>query len=177
MQWNCCRETELWWATLIKMNTGKTQIMICGGRHTLSCIPTPQIDIDGERLLCEPVIKDLGVYLDQHMTFSRYVGHLVRQMSGTLCYISRCRYFVTEHAICLLADSLVLSKLSYSSVVWGGISQTDVNRLQEVGDFAARVLFNEKKKEPVSSLLRQLNWLSVGNRLLLDFTSMLHAQS
>ena len=50
----------------LKMNTGKTQIMICGGRHTLSSINTPQIDIDGERLVCEPVIKDLGVYLDQY---------------------------------------------------------------------------------------------------------------
>ena len=109
--------------------------MICGGRHTLSSINTPQIDIDGERLVCEPVIKDLGVYLDQHMTFSRHVDHLVGQMSGTLCYISRYRYFLTEHTTCLLVDSLALCKLSYCSVVWGGISQTDVKRLQKVVNF------------------------------------------
>ena len=63
--------------------------MLRDGSHTLSRIDTPQIDIDGERLVCEPIIKDLGVYLDRHMTFSKHVDHLVRQMcAGTLCYIS-----------------------------------------------------------------------------------------
>ena len=49
--------------------------------------PPPQIDTDGERLDCEPVIKDLCAYLDRHMTFSAHVDHLVRQMCGTLLYI------------------------------------------------------------------------------------------
>ena len=108
------------------------------------------------------------------MTFSRHVDHLVRQMKGTLCYISRYRYFLTEHTTCLLVDSLVLSKLSYCSVVCGDISQSDVNRLQKVVNFAARVIFNKKKQKPVSPLLRQLNWLNVGNRLLLDLACFMY---
>ena len=130
------------------MNIGKTQITICGDRHTLSCIDTCQIDIDGERLVCEPVIKDLGVYLDQHMIFSTHVhvDHQVHQMSGTLCYISHYRYFLTENATCLLVDLLFLSELSYCSVVWGSISQTDVNQVQKVVNFAARVIYNKKNK-------------------------------
>ena len=64
--------------------------------------------------------------------------------------------------------SLVLSKLSYCSVVWGGIGKTDVQKLQQIVNFAARVIFNKRKQEHVSPLLRQLNWLSVENRLKLD---------
>ena len=124
------------------MNTGKTQIMICGGGHTLSSINTPQIDIDGERLVCEPVIKDLGAYLDQRMTFSRHVDHLVRQISGTLCYTSRYRYFLTEHATCLLFDSLVLSKLSYTARLYEVASaRLMLTGSRKVVNFVARVHF------------------------------------
>ena len=62
----------------LKMKTRKTQIMLFGGSHNLSRNDTPQIDIDCERLVCESVIKDLGVYLDRHMMFSAHADQLVR---------------------------------------------------------------------------------------------------
>ena len=91
------------------------------------------------------------------MTFTAHVDHLIRQITGTLCYISRYRYFMTGQATRLLFDSLVLSKLSYSLTVWRGVSQAEVNRPQKVVNFAARVVFNKKKREHVSRLLQQLN--------------------
>ena len=89
MQLNCCRETELWWATPKDEHRKDPDYDMRWSPYFVlhKYPPPPQIDIDGERLVCEPVIKDLGVYLDQHMTCSRHVDHLVRQRSGTLCYI------------------------------------------------------------------------------------------
>ena len=162
------------------MNTGKTQIMLCDGSYTLSLIDTPQIDIDGERLVCEPIIKDLGVHLDRHMTFSKHVitwyTTCVQGHSATFPTAGR-PYFLTEQATRFLVGSLALGKPRYCSVAWGGIGLTDAKRLQKVVNFAARVIFNKKKYESVSLLLRQLNWASVQNGLLLDLACMLYVQS
>lgn len=152
----------------LKMNAIKTQLMLCGTRQSLSSVPTPEITIDNDTLACAPAVKDLGINLDQHMTFSCHVDHLVKQMCGILCFISRNRYFLTVGATRLLVESLVLSRLSYCSAVWGGIGQTQITRLQRVVNFGARVIFNKKKHEPVTPLLKELRWLSVQNRLLLD---------
>ncbi len=153
----------------LKMNASKTQVILCGSGPLLSRLnPLPEMVIDGESIVFEETIRDLGVQLDQNMTFTAHVDNLTHQMCWILCYISRIRYSLTEQAARLLVNSLVMSKLSYCSVVWGGIRKTEVMRLQRIVNFAARIIFNRKKHEHVSPLLRQLNWLSVENRLKLD---------
>ena len=97
-----------------------TQIMLCGGSHIFSCIDTSQIDTDGERLVCELVIKDLDVYLDRHnyeraryrliTWYANCVGHSTTFLAGSTFRQSR-------QATRLLVDSFVLSKLNYCLVV------------------------------------------------------------
>ena len=49
----------------------------------------PNLNIVGEIFPTDNVVKDLGVIIDRHMTFSYHVDHLVQQMCGILCYLSR----------------------------------------------------------------------------------------
>ena len=153
----------------LKMNAAKTQGLLCGKKLLLSRVPgLPAMDIGGKSLELETVVKDLGVLLDSHMTFSAHAEHIARQMSGTLCYLSRIRHFLTKEATVLLVQTLVLTRLDYCSAVWGGLDKVLVNKLQRAVNFAARVIFRAKKRDPVTPLLRQLNWLSVQNRLILN---------
>ena len=78
------------------------------------------------------------------------------------------RHFLTLEATKLLVQALVLSKLDYCSVVWGGINSTSVTKLQRAVNFAARVIYGAQKSDHVTPLLQTLNWLTVRNRLDLN---------
>ncbi len=150
------------------MNASKTQAIVCGSRQNLAHIHTespPTLDIEGEPLPLDSVVKDLGVLLDEQMTFGPHVDNMVRQMTGILCYLARIRYFLTEDATKLLVHSLVLSRLNYCSVVWGGLNKSHVRKLQKTVNFAARVIHGARKYDHVSPLLQELNWLTVENML------------
>ena len=121
----------------------KTQVMMCGSGHAMTRLTkVPELFIDGNSLVPEEAVNDLGVHLDKRMTFTAHVCNMVRQLSGVLCYISRTRHSLTQHATRLLVNSVVLSKLSYWSAMWGGICKTDVIKLHRVVNFDARVIFN-----------------------------------
>lgn len=127
----------------LKMDASKTQTALCGSRQNLTHIHTESpstLDIEGEHLPLDSVVKYLGVLLDEQMTFGPHVDNLVRQMTGTLCYLARICYFLTVDATKLLVHSLVLSRLNYCSMVWGGLNKSLVSKLQTTMNFAVRVI-------------------------------------
>ena len=106
-------------------------------------------------------VKDLGIHLDGHLTSGTHVHHLFQQMCGILTYLSRAHHFLTEEAINLLVQGLVICRLDYCFVVWLGIVKTHVCKLQRVINFAARVIYGDRKSDPVTLLLKRPNRLTV----------------
>lgn len=76
----------------LKMNAPKTQAMVCETRQNITHIHTespPTLNIEGEHLLLDNVVNDLWLLLDVQMSFRPHVDNMVRQMTGTLCYLVR----------------------------------------------------------------------------------------
>ena len=61
--------------------------------------------------------------------------------------------------------ALVFSKLYYCSSVWSSTSACNVHKLQYVQNFAARIIYNVRKYDHISSTLRNLRWLPVKTNL------------
>ena len=95
----------------LKMNTSKTQGLLCGTTPMLSRVrDTLSLDIGGQTLQLETVVKDLGVHLDSNMTFGAHVDHIAQQMCGVLCFLSRIRHFLTLEATTLLVQGVGLEQ-------------------------------------------------------------------
>jgi len=62
----------------LKMNTEKTSQALARVH------PVPELRAGDNIVATEPVVKNLGVYLDQNMTFSAHVDHLVTEMCEVL---------------------------------------------------------------------------------------------
>ena len=73
-----------------------------------------------------------------------------------------------------ILNCLVFCKLFYCSTVWSGTFAYNINKLQLVQNFAARVLTNTKKFDYISSVLRALCWPSIKNQLLVRDATMLY---
>ena len=61
--------------------------------------------------------------------------------------------------------TLVVSKLFYCSSLWSNTSKKNIDRLQKVQNFAARVVTDTKTFDHITPVSTQLNWLSVTNTL------------
>ena len=62
-------------------------------------------------------------------------------------------------------NALVFSRLFYCSSVWSNTAKKNVNKLQLVQNFAARIVVNKRKCDHVTPILKSLNWLPVKDQL------------
>ena len=91
-----------------------------------------------------------------------------------LCQISRVRHLFTKPVLSTILNSLIFSKLFYCSTVWAGTSNQDLQKLQLVQNFAARVLTDTKKFDHISPVLRELGWPSIKDQLLVRDTTQVY---
>ena len=71
-------------------------------------------------------------------------------------------------------NSFVFSKLYYCSTVWSNTSKHNINKLQLVQNFAARVVLGLKKFDHISQAIKSLNWLPVNDRIYLNDAVMMY---
>ena len=82
-----------------------------------------------------------------------------------LYQINRVKHAFDRQTFITIINSLVFSKLFYCSNVWSNTSQTNINKLQAVQNFACRSVSGTRKFDHVTSILKQLRWLPVAKQL------------
>lgn len=79
------------------------------------------------------VIKDLGVHLDEKLTFSKHVDYIIAKSYSMLGFIMRtCSRFKNIKSLKSVYFAHVRSYLEYASVVWHPYQDTLVNRIESI---------------------------------------------
>lgn len=87
-------------------------------------------------------MKDLGVTFDQKLTFHDHIATVAKQSFQRLGFVLRnCRDFRTAHAIKVIFNALVRSKLETSSCVWNPHETTYALVLEKVQKAFLRNLY------------------------------------
>ena len=105
--------------------------------------------------------KDLGITIDASLTYDEHVTNIVPSCTSSLCQINRIKYILDRQTIIAVIKALVFSKLFYCSSVWANSSKRNLEKLQRVQNFAARIITGTKKNEHISPVLRELNCLPI----------------
>ena len=79
--------------------------------------------------------------------------------------INSIRKYLTFAAVVQLVSSLVLSRLDYCNALFVGLPDTQLDRLQNVQNNAARMIFRRSKRHHITPLLMKLHWLPVKYRV------------
>ena len=108
-------------------------------------------------------VRNLGVIMDENLTFKNHIDSIVSKCSWTLRQISQMRRNLDVKTTALLCNSLVFSRFLYCSSVIGSASQQVLNRLQRLQNYAARISLQAKRRDIVSPLLAQLKWRRVAS--------------
>jgi hypothetical protein len=147
------------------MNDSKTEFILLGSRQQLAKCITNQINVNGQCVERTNIIKYLGAWIDQNVSFKRHIVKKCGTAMGSLFRIRNIRKYLTQDACHTLVRGLVLSHLDYANAILLGLPECDIKKLQRVQNMAAKVTLSKGKYDSSTECLKALHWLPVRHRI------------
>ena len=151
--------------TNLKMNDGKTEIMIVGSKHQLKKCETESKDVTGIHITPSPCIKFLEAWTDQQLSFKKHISVKCQTAMFNLQRLKSIQYMLDENAAHILVLGLVTSHLDYLNGILPGLPEMDINKLQKVQNVAAKFVCDKDKYSSTSECMAHLHWLPIKQRI------------
>ena len=159
----------------MKVNAGKTELLLCGDRRQLLQIEEPPcIEFMGQSLTFSKSVKNLGVTMDSELSWQPHINNIIKRCFGILIGLMHIRHIIPLELLPRIVDSLVLSHVRYCASVYGSANRTNVTKLQKVINFSARVISGRRKYDHVSDVIDSLAWLRAPDIISYFDLSMMH---
>ena len=158
------------------MNASKTQIILIGSRQNISKIPgNIKIQFDGNDVIPSKYVKNLGVYMDNFMVFDKHIDETYKKTMGILMYLNRIKNKLTLEMRTSIVQSLALSHINYCIKIWGTAGITQLQRIQKLQNFAAKIVMgNARKYDHATPIINSLQWLKVKQKLLFEISIFIY---
>ena len=150
-------------------------MLLCGDTRQLRHINPPSIMFMDKVLHCSETVKNLGVIMDPTLSFARHIDRLVQKCIGILIGILNVKHVLPPSILLRIIDALVFSHVRYCAQVYGSANRSNIAKLQNVFNFAARVISGRRKFDHISSVLEQLGWLSAEQFLSYSDICLMHS--
>ena len=111
------------------------------------------------------VARDLGVMLDANLTFNEHIVSTASSCMSRLGQFNRVKHFFDKNTLIIIINVLVFSKLFYCSSVWSNTTQSNLDKLPALQNFACRIVSGARKFDYITPLLKDLRWLPVKQQL------------
>ena len=154
----------------LNVNELKTQCIFIGSRQYISLIPPDlTIQFGNTAIIPSKSVKNLGVYMDQYLLYDVHIDHISRKINGILMFLNRIKDRFDKAGRIIVIQSLVLSIITYCSKVWGNTTSEQLERVQKLENFAAKVALGKGRKyDHATPFLRELGWLKIKSKFTYD---------
>ena len=146
-------------ANKIKLNNSKTELLLIGARHR----PHPQLDlllVGDVHAVPTSSARNLRTAFDDNMTLESHIAAICKSAFFHITNIARIKRYLT------LIHAFVTCKLDHCNSLLIGLPYYLIKRLQMVQNCAARLVVGGRKYDPVTSVLKQLHWLPIEQRIV-----------
>ena len=109
--------------------------------------------------------SNLGVIMDSKLNLVSHISKVCQICYFYLTWIKKVRHCLTDAAVKLAVQCLVLSRLDYCNGILVGLPTCQLHRLQRVMNCAARVVTGISRDDSISAALKQLKWLPIKERI------------
>ncbi len=162
----CLVDVKTWMLShKLKMNDSKTEFLIVGSWQQLAKVRYDSIQVGGCTVKAVDSVRDLGAYLDKHMSMDSHIDLKCRTAFMQLYNLKRVRKYLTREACETLVHSLIFSHIDYCNALLYDIPQYQLNKFQRIQNMAAKLIFQQPKFSHVTPLLKELHWLPVKFRI------------
>ena len=153
----------------LKLNNSKTEVIAFSSKHNEKHVKDLSIQIGHVPIPIKSVVRDLGIYLDTCLTMEDHVNRVARTCYMHLRMISVIRSFLTVDAMKSLVACMVTSRLDYGNALLCGISNPLINKMQQIQNYAARLITGASTLQHITPLLISLHWLPIRYRINYKF--------
>ena len=138
----------------LKMNTDKTEFILFGSRYHLPKCETRSIKICGDIVVKSNKIKLLGVWLDENLSFKSQINIKCRTAMYNLQRIRNIRKVLSVGECKTLVHGLVTLHLDYVNAIYYGLPDSEIRKLQQVQNAAARAINRKDPKRKYKYVLK-----------------------
>ena len=163
---NCLSNVKRWMVhNKLQMNNPKTECLIIGTRQQLDKVTFDSINVNGTVVKAVDNVRNLGAYLDRNMSMCKHIDVKCHVAFGHLFNIIKIRKYLTKEATTTLAQSFVFNHLDYCNSLLYGLPDYQIRKFQRIQNMAAKIVFQARKCDHVTPLLKELHWLPVYYRI------------
>ena len=163
----CINEIKVWMTrNMLCLNDEKTEFFIAVSEYQKKVMPPVSLKIGDTEILPSESVRNLGAIFDCHMTMAAHISSLCSSLNYQLRNISRVRRFLDKDTCHLVVRNLVLSRIDNGSGLLFGCNTTDMQRLQRIQNWAAKLVCSRRKYDHATPCLQELHWLRIEERII-----------
>ena len=150
----------------LRLNASKTQFIWLGNGQQLKKIDPQAISADFPNFVFSTSVRNLGVVLDQELTFSEHLNLLCRACFFQLRQLRVISRSLSPNAALTVVHAFVCSRIDYCSTIYAGLPLGRIAQVERVLRAAARLVGGFSKFDHISHYMRDvLHWLPVSQRI------------
>ena len=109
----------------LSLNIAKTEFMTIGSRQKIRAIDDEiAIKINEREINKVDSVKSLGVYIDNHLTWTKHVDKISKKIASAIGALKRIRPYITTNTAVQVYQALVQPHFDYCCSVWDGLGET-----------------------------------------------------
>lgn len=162
---DCVATMSEWMAAnKLKLNEGKSEVIVFTPPSTQTPLLSSLI-IGDETIDASHYVKNLGVYLEQHLNAERQVNALCSMSYYHLFNIGAIRNCLSKSSVEKLVHAFMTTRLDFCNSLLVSAPQRLINKVQRLQNAAARIVNKTPKRDHITPVLRELHWLPIRERI------------
>ena len=148
----------------LKLNEDKTEIILCNPKNY--DVPISSLKFGNEIINFSKSGKNLGVIFDEKLNLNDHIASVSKTVYTEIRRLKQISNFISsKSSLQKLASSFILSRLDYCNSLFSNMPLKELNKLQKLQNYAARVILNKPVRDHAKPMLRELHWLPINARV------------
>ena len=142
----------------LKINDAKTEFIVFRSpmlKHDLSDM---SVNVGGNLINPSVKVRDLGVILDQTLSFDDHISAICQSAHFHIRNIGRIRNLLFFDACATLVNALIGSRLDYCNSLLYNIADAKIERLQKVQNQGARILTRSPRRDHITPVRERIRY-------------------
>ncbi|XP_071807967.1 uncharacterized protein [Asterias amurensis] len=162
----CIDEIMSWMiVNRLKLNEEKTEFLVVISDHLKHLLPAVTLRIGTKIIQPSESVRNLGIVFDTSLSMNAQVTSLCKGLNYQMRNISRIRRFLDKDTCHLVVRALILTRLDYGNALLFGSNSADIQRLQRLQNWAAKLVCRAQKHDHAKPYLQYLHWLPIRERI------------
>ena len=149
----------------LSVNVSKTKCVLFRTTQTKLTTKKQDLVLRQNKIQQLKCIKFLGVYIEEHLTWSRHINHLISKLRSVLGTVIKVKSLLSKRSLLLLYHSLINNQLFYCILNWCYGNKTLVKRLQRLCYKFVKLVFNIISYSTVCDITKENKLLAIDQLL------------